>query len=114
MNTQKITSLLSIGQLAVDMHCAERWVQLCKDAYHDKIREVDDTPKEDRDKGWLSPYSEECAETIELTKGEYAAVKAAKRKVYNIKRRINTAIRNSGLGSADAVHAVLDAERGEI
>ena len=97
MNTQKITSLLSIGQFTIDAHKAEHKVRELKNVYHAKLREVDDTPRHERERGWLNPSSESFARTIELTKAEYAAVKAAKRKVYNIKRRIDTAIRNSGL-----------------
>ena len=113
MNTQKITSLLSIGQLAIDIYLAEAVVALKKADYYDRLHEFN-VENPDQRMVKLDPRDEQCSEIIEFSKAKYAAVKAAKRKVYNIKRRINVAIRNSGLGAADVIHAVLDAERGEI
>jgi hypothetical protein len=95
MNTQKLTSLIFIGQLAVDVRNAELQVNHLKFEYHEKIRAFDGlAPGEIREMK-LDPRNEACAEIIAYTRAEYAAVKAAKRKVYNIKRRMDTAIRNS-------------------
>lgn len=93
MTLNQITKLLTIGQLAMDLHKANNLTSMCKDAYHDKIRNWED----DHGKifGLLTPYDSTHARLIAATSGEYAAYKLAKRKAYNIKRRLDSACRRS-------------------
>ena len=99
MTIEQITSLLAIGRLAVDMHKAEQFVGQQKEVYYQKLREFS-LEHDDSSRIKLDPRNEQCSEIISYSKAEYAAVKAAKRNVYNIKRRMDTAIRNSFAGAS--------------
>jgi TRAP-type C4-dicarboxylate transport system substrate-binding protein len=83
----EITKHLAIAQLALDLHCLKNAAKHFKDAYHDKLRESD------MEFNRMDPRDEKFLQVIEFTKDEYKAHQAAKRKVYNAQRRLDTACR---------------------
>ena len=97
MNTAQITQLLNIGQLAIDLHNEKNAANHVKDAYHRRLWESGE------EFDGLKPDDDAYAEVIEFSKDEYKAYQAAKRRVYNIQRRMNNACRKAamlGLGVA--------------
>lgn len=87
MNTARITQLLTIGQLAIDLHNLKNEARRAKDAYHEVLRESD------MDFRHMDPREEMFADVIEFTKDEYKAHLAARRTAYNAQRRLDTACR---------------------
>ena len=94
MNINQITTMLALGQLAIDFNNASKAVVLAKDAYYQHLSEFGDL---DAHSIKLDSRDERCAEIINFSKVEYAAFKAAKRNVYNVKRRIAAACRKAGV-----------------
>lgn len=89
-----LIQLAAIGQLSVDLHAANNAVRNAKWVYYEALAEYKDehgTPV-----GRLDPRDPLCAPIIEFTKAEYAAYLAAKRKVYNLQRRIDRACMKVG------------------
>lgn len=86
--------MLALGQLAIDFNNAAKAVVLAKDVYYQKLSEFGDL---DAHSIKLDSRDERCADIIEFSKVEYAAFKAAKRNVYNVKRRIASACRKAGV-----------------
>ena len=94
MNINQITTMITLGQLAIDFNNAAKAVVLAKDAYYQQLSEFGDL---DAHSIKLDSRDERCADIIEFSKAEYAAFKAAKRNVYNVKRRIAAACRKAGV-----------------
>lgn len=94
MNINQITTMLALGQLAIDFNNASKAVILAKDAYYQQLSEFGDL---DAHSIKLDSRDERCSDIIEFSKVEYAAFKSAKRKVYNVKRRIAAACRKTGV-----------------
>ena len=87
MNTAQITQLLNIAQLAIDLHNEKNAANIVRDIYRRKLKESGE------EFDGLKPGNDDYAEVIEFTKGEYKAHQAAKRRVYNIQRRLDNACR---------------------
>lgn len=87
------TSLLAIGQLALDLHAANNAVRWTKDLYYEAIRRHE--AKKGRVTGRINRDEPQYAAIIAATTSEYAGYQAAKRTVYNIKRRLDNACRRS-------------------
>lgn len=83
----EISKYLAIAQLAIDLHSLKNAARYAKDAYHEKMDESGG------DFDGLDPRNADWADLIEFTKDEYKAHLAAKRKVYNAQRRLDTACR---------------------
>ncbi len=94
MNTPKITALLSIAQLAIELHNAKNTAKSAQHDYHEKLdafeRDVRTLPHERVDK--LDPNN---ADFIDFTMMEYHARRKARCVAYNIKRWLDTACRKS-------------------
>jgi hypothetical protein len=87
------TSLLSIGQLALDLYAANNAVRRTRHSYHDAIDLHEE--KNGRAVGIINPRDPQYAAVIAATAAEYDAHQAAKRFAYNIKRRLVNACRRS-------------------
>lgn len=85
----EITKHLAIAQLAIDLHKARSATAPAKDAYYAVLREFGQGMVTER----LDPQNENCAEIIAYSADAYKAYQAAKRKVYNAQRRLDTACR---------------------
>lgn len=94
VSAARITQLLAIGQLAAELHGLKSAARHAKDAYHDKL------DKSNMEFDGLDPRNPDFAEAIEFTKTEYKAHQSAKRKVYNMQRRLDSACRKFGEVSA--------------
>ena len=97
MNTAQITQLLAIGQLAIDLHNEKNAANQVKEVYHRRLRDSGE------EFDGLNPDKEGYEEVLEFSKVEYEAYQAAKRRVYNIQRRLDNACRKAamlGLGVA--------------
>ena len=85
----EINKLMHIAKLALDLHKARNAAANEKNAYYDVLREFGQgevTPR-------LDPADESCAEILAHSADAYKVYKAAKRKVYNAQRRLDTACR---------------------
>ena len=91
METKKITSLLSIGQLALELHAANNAASWAKVLYHEAIDCHE--KKNGHIVGSINPREPRYAGVIAATKVEYEAYQATKRVAYNIKRRLESACR---------------------
>lgn len=91
------TSLLAIGQFALDLHAANNVVRRVKDLYYEAIRLHE--AKEGRVSGGINQRDPKYAAVIAATASEYAGYQAAKRTAYNIQRRLDNACRRSMNGS---------------
>lgn len=85
----EITKHLAIAQLAIDLHKARNATVPAKDAYYAVLREFGEGEITQR----LDPHDENCAEIIAYSKDAFKAYQAAKRRVYNAQRRLDTACR---------------------
>jgi len=90
-NPQVVTKLLTIGQLAVELHKAKRAAALAKTAYRDALQEYEE--EHGKQPGRLDPRDEIHAGIIIHTKATFGAYRTAKRQVYNAQRRLDAAIR---------------------
>lgn len=86
MSTDHIIALVRAGGLAVDLWRAEAAAALAKDAYIARIHQFE-ARHGDVD-GRLSPANPAHARLIAFTAGKHAALEAARRKVYGIRRRL--------------------------
>ena len=91
MNTTQITQLLNIAQLAIDLHNEKNAANTVRDIYHCKLS------KSGEEFDGLKPDDDAYAEVIEFTKDEYKAHQAAKRRVYNLQRRLDNACRKAAM-----------------
>lgn len=83
-----VYTMLNIAQLAVEVDELERAASFEKadlNSAYEGFKALNDIKHVVRD-------SEEWERMMEATRGEYAASEAAKRKVYNAKRRLKAAI----------------------
>ena len=94
MNTAQITQLMTIAQLAIDLHKARNATAPAKDAYYAVLREFQVEQGDPSCR--LDPRDEDCAEIIEFSKDAFKSYQAAKRKVYNAQRRLDNACRKFG------------------
>jgi len=90
-DTQQITQLLNIAQLALDLHNEKSAANTVRDIYRRKLWESGE------EFDGLKPDDDAYAEVIEFTKDEYKAHQAAKRRVYNVQRRLDNACRKAGM-----------------
>ena len=91
MNTTQITQLLNIAQLAINLHNEKNAANTVRDIYRRKLWESGE------DFSGLNPDDDDYAEIIEFTKDEYKAHQAAKRRVYNVQRRLDNACRKAAM-----------------
>lgn len=93
MNANKIITLITAGQLAVDCHKAHYIAKVMYGEYTDKIREYEELWGEL--KGKINPFDDEFAHVRQFTQDAFDAHRAAKRAAYNIKRRLENACRKA-------------------
>lgn len=93
MDTKKITTLLAIGQLALDLHAANNVARSAKVFYREAIDLYEET--NGRVTGRINPREPQFAAVIAATKVEYEAYQATKRVAYNVQRRLSNACRRS-------------------
>ena len=91
MNTARITQLLTIGQMALDLHTVRKAVKSAKDAYHLRLSQSGE------DFDGLDPRKPEHVAAIEFSKTEFAAYLDAKRVAFNLQRRIDNACRKAAM-----------------
>ena len=91
MNAAHIAKLMTIAQLAMDLCKARNDTVSAKYAYYAALHEFQSDQMEPADH--LDPRDENCAEIIAYSADAYKAYLAAKRKVYNAQRRLDTACR---------------------
>ena len=89
MSAAQITQLLNIAKLAIDLHNEKNAANRVRDAYHLKLWESGEEFE------GLKPDDDAFAEVIEFSKDEYKAYQAAKRRVYNVQRRLDNACRKA-------------------
>lgn len=89
MNATRIAQLMTIAQLAIDLHKARNATAPAKDAYYAVLREFG----QGETTGRLDPRDENCAEIIAYSKDAFKAYQAAKRAAYNLQRRLDNACR---------------------
>ncbi|SIR43412.1 hypothetical protein SAMN05880566_112197 [Janthinobacterium sp. TND4EL3] len=87
LDVQTLVELLTIGQLAMDLHQATNIARAAKDAYHKAIRDFE------CGEGRIDFNGPGGEEMKAETATEYAAHLAAKRASSNIKRRLQNACR---------------------
>lgn len=89
MNANNLAHHLAISQLAMALHQSRNAAQHAKHAYYAVLSEFSQGEMTAK----LDPYNEDCAEIIAYSADAYKAYQAAKRKVYNAQRRLDTACR---------------------
>lgn len=99
MSTAHIITLLSAGDIAVNLWRAEIATKDARHAYHRKINEFE--AKHGRIEARINPGKPEHAELIAYTKQRFDAYQTAKRKAYNLRRRLNTACQKSARLAAE-------------
>ena len=98
MNTARITALLTIGQLSIDLFAAERVTDAAKRDYHKAWRTFECGATEDYcedSEDRITAGRPRWDEAIAATRAEYIAYQAAKRAAYNVKRRLANACRRA-------------------
>ena len=95
MSVEKLSQLVTVGELAVAMVQAESQAKARRDAYHDKIREFES--EEGRIDGRLDPDNPFHADAIRFTSSAYGEYLEAKKAVRNIKKRMESAARKAAL-----------------
>lgn len=93
-----VSAFLKISQLAIDMVSAENAAREAKFRYIDKIQEFE--KKYGEVAGRLSMHNPEHAAARAYTDESYGAYCAAKNLAYNVKRRLDTAVRQHQRGAA--------------
>lgn len=88
--SKQVNALLHIAQIAMELVQAQNVIASTKAAYYDRLGEFDDR------EGSIDPRCPESAAIIEFSKDAFAAYKAAKRKAYNVTRRLRTACMRAG------------------
>ena len=91
MNANNLARHLAISQLAMALHQARNAAQHAKHAYYAVLSAYQQAQGEPGIR--LDPGNEACAEIIAVSAADYKAYQAAKRKVYNAQRRLDTACR---------------------
>lgn len=89
----KLISLIAAGELAVDLFRAEQAAKVAKACYHRKIDEFEAV--HGRADSRIDPNKPEHAKVIKFTKVSFDAYQAAKRKAYNMRRRLENASRKA-------------------
>lgn len=101
-NTGHMTALLAAGELAVELWRAET---AAADAKHRYIRKIERYEQQHGDlDGRLNPEKPEHAGAIAFSAAAYAAHQAARRKVYNLRRRLRAASCKAARLAATASH----------
>lgn len=105
MKIKKLTALLNIADIAIEHHKAKNSTSVAKLAYHRAWQrfETGDDPHEDDVFHCYTVHPEDriCSnhpqfkEACAATEVQHKEYKAKKRAEYNIKRRLETAIRNT-------------------
>ena len=85
VNTTQITQLLNIAQLAIDLHKEKNAANHVRDIYRRKLKESGE------EFDGMTPDDDIYAAVIEYSKNEYKAHQTAKRRVYNVQRRLDNA-----------------------
>lgn len=105
LDIAKITAMLAIGQLSIDLRAAELAADSAKWAYHvawhqfELDGEVGDPDGEDRSVApdeRVRPGHPRWSDAQEATATQFSAYQAAKRAAYNVKRRWQNACRKAG------------------
>lgn len=89
-NLANIGQFMTLAQLSLSLHLAQDAVTLKRHAYHERLK------KYERKHGTIGrpdPLNVDHAAAIAYTADEYEALLAARRNVYNIKRRWQNACR---------------------
>lgn len=94
MGTKKITSLLAIGQLALDLHTANNAANSAKREYQEKCNEFERNVRT-LPHGHIDKWDPRNWDFIDFTLIEYNAYQKARHAAYNIKRRLGNACRRS-------------------
>lgn len=92
-NVAKLVALIAAGELAVDLFQAEQLAKVAKDQYHKKIDQFEQV--HGRAHSRIDPNKPEHAKVIKFTKDSFDAYLVAKRKAYNVRRRLETASRKA-------------------
>lgn len=86
--SKQISALLNIAQIAMDLVQAQNAIVSAKSAYYDRLASFrGDFTHEER----IDPCCPGSKEIIAFSKDAFDAYKAAKRKAYNVQRRLRTA-----------------------
>lgn len=100
MNTAHIITLISAGQLAVDLWRAEFAAAEAKAAYYRRIDLYES--KHGALEKRIDPREPAHAKAIAFTKDRYDAHEASKRKLYNIRRRLRNACQKAARLAAES------------
>lgn len=87
----QLQALLVVAELAIARHAAEQSASALKHAYRERIAKFE--RKHGQLGARMDPALPEHQLVIEYTANAYEAYRAAQRQVYNIKRRLDTAMR---------------------
>lgn len=99
----KLIALIAAGELAVELFQAEHAAKIAKILYHEKIDEFEEV--HGRADSRIDPRKPEHAKLIKFSKASYDTYLAAKRKVYNVRRRLECASRKAADPSISGAHA---------
>jgi len=91
MNTAHIAQLLTVAQLAIDLHKARNAVRNAKHAYYEVLEAHQEEHGQITDR--LDPNRPDHYAILSASGCEYAIYQAAKRTAYNIQRRLANACR---------------------
>lgn len=94
MDIQKITTLLPIAQLAIDLHIATNAAKNAQQNYFERINEFERNFRT-LPRGRIDKWDANNSDFIDFTMMEYHAHRKARAVAYNIKRRLDTACRKS-------------------
>jgi hypothetical protein len=101
----KLISLIAAGELAVELFRAEQAAKVAKACYHRKIDQFEEV--HGRADSRIDPSKPEHAKLIKFTKVSFDVYLAAKRKAYNVRRRLENASRKAATDHV-AQHGVPD------
>lgn len=93
-SASQIAALIATGELAVSLVRAEHAAKMAKHNYYSRIHCFEES--HGRADSRIDPRKPEHAKVIKFTKVSFEAYQEAKRKVYNIRRRLNNAARKAG------------------
>ena len=97
MSVEKLSQLVTVGELAVAMVQAESEAKARRAAYHDRIREYES--EEGRITGRLDPGNPLHAGAIRFTSAAYSEYLEAKKVARNIKKRMESAAKKTTLAA---------------
>jgi len=90
----RLPAMLELARLAIDLVAAEQDHKLARIHYHDRIHDYED--RHGRLAERLNPGNPRHAAVIAFSATQYTEYAAAKRRVYNAKRRLQAAVSRLG------------------